>query len=475
MNLYQLFFIRDCLLGILLSILPFAYNPAVADDFTFSQAWQLVLQNNDGLVASEANKEEAGFLQQAAKDMYFPQINISGGYTRLNDDIKLAPSQIFDAMPAGDVLKTFFENLVGSSAGGLNSALTTTIADRNVATASLNMVWPIYTGGRINAAQDIVEGKFKESDYLFRIKQQDLFEQLTKYYFGVVLAKQISETRRDAERGLFKHLQNSRKLETQGQIARVERLKAEASHATAKVAQHKSDRNLEIAQLALNSLLKTNINASPINSLFINNDMPVLTSMVNATLNNHPGLGVLESKRIQAQGFIEVKQAAYLPEAFLLGNYNLYEDDTLAAELAPDWLVGIGIKIPIISRSGRSGKLSAAKSTLSKIDHLKAQAIRDLSLLVEKTWREAQVAQEEYNGLTPSLELANENIRLRTIAFAQGLSTSLEVVDAELFLVNVKTQQQVAAYRYVLSLARLLALSNQMTQFTDYQNKGHHE
>jgi len=161
-----------------------------------------------------------------------------------------------------------------------------------------------------------------------------------------------------------------------------------------------------------------------------------------------------------------------LPEAFLYGNYKLYEQDTLSAQLIPEWLVGIGISAPLSSRDGRSGKLKAAKSKLSKLDHLKSQAIIDLGLLVEKTWREAQLAQEEYNGLASSLELAYENIRMREISFSQGLSTSLEVVDAELFLVNVKTQQQVAAYQYVLSLARLLALSNQMNSFSDYQMKG---
>jgi outer membrane protein TolC len=205
---------------------------------------------------------------------------------------------------------------------------------------------------------------------------------------------------------------------------------------------------MDIAQMALNRLLQENFNITPSNKLFVNDEMPELADIVTDTLNNHPGLGILEAKRIQVQGLIDVKEGEYWPEAFLFGNYLLYQQDTLAAELAPDWVVGVGVKIPLSSRNGRSGKLKAAKSTLSKIDYLKAQAVRDLGLLAE------------------------ENIRMREQAFAQGLSTSLEVVDAELFLVSVKTQRQAAAYRYVLSLARLLALSNQMAEFTVYQTNG---
>lgn len=446
-----------------------------AEEFSFSQAWQLLQHNNDGLAASKANKDEAVFLKEAAEDLYVPAIDISGGYSRLDNDITLAPSQLFDSMPAGDALKSIFAGLgnsVGIAPGDLDKAFTSEIARQDVVTASLTAVWPIYTGGRISAAQDIAVGQVLEADHLLRIKRQALFEQLTKYYFGVVLAKQVLETRLDAEKGLYKHLDHAKKLEQQGQIARVERLKAEASFAKAQVERRKAQRTLEIAQMALNRLLQEKFNITPSNKLFVNDEMPELVDIASDTLNNHPGLGVLEAKRIQAQGLVDVKEGEYWPEAFLFGNYRLYQQDTLADELVPDWLIGVGVKIPLSSRDGRSGKLKAARSTLTKIDYLKAQAVRDLGLLVERTWREAQTAREEYNGLASSLALADENIRMRVEAFAQGLSTSLEVVDAELFRVSVKTQRQAAAYRYVLSLARLLALSNQMTEFAVYQTNG---
>lgn len=468
-----------CLRTVLFSVLIVAglcvQSYAMAAELTFSEAWQLLQQNNDGLAASRANKDESLYLQEAAEDMYYPKIDINGGYSRLDKAVTLSPSQIFDSMPAGSVLQNFLNDIGaqnGLSPAQVDEALTSEIARQDVVTASISAVWPIYAGGRINAAQDIAAGQFMEAGYLLRIKRQALFEQLSKTYFGVVLAKQVYQTRSDAEQGLLKHLHHAQKLEEQGQIARVERLKAQASHERAKVDLHKAQRNLEIAQLALNRLLQEKNNVSPSNNLFINYDMPKLSEINNATLDNHPGLGVLEAKRLQVQGLIDVKEGEYWPEAFLFGNYNLYQQDTLAAELTPDWVVGVGVSVPLTSRDGRSGKLSAAKSTLSKIDYLKAQAVRDLNLLVEKTWREAQTAREEYTGLATSLELAHENIRMREKAFTQGLSTSLEVVDAELFLESVKTQRQAAAYQYVLSLARLLALSDQMAQFSDYQADG---
>ena len=57
------------------------------------------------------------------------------------------------------------------------------------------------------------------------------------------------------------------------------------------------------------------------------------------------------------------------------------------------------------------------------------KARRDLSTLVERQYREAEKAREQFQALEASRALADENLRARTRAFEEGLSPSLEVVD----------------------------------------------
>lgn len=456
----------------LICLIFFISSISFADDLTFSQAWSALQKNNDGLAASYANQEKSQHMIEAAEDLYWPEIGITADYTKLDDDVSLSPSDLFDTMPRGDVLQKFL-NVLGRVDGiplsEIDDAFTSKITKDYVVISSLTAVWPVFAGGRIDAAQDIAANQLAEAQYLTRIKKQALFEELVKVYFGMVLAQKVLDARIVAEKGLYKHYDNSKKLQKEGQIAKVERLKAEASYDKSRVDKNKAKRQLEIAQVALNHLLKEKSDVSPKSKLFINNTLPPMADLTSATLKNHPGLGVLDSKRKQAEGFVDVKKGEYLPEVFLFGNYNLYEQDTLAADLDPDWMVGVGVKIPITTRNGRSGKLKAAKTTIIELDYLTQQAIQDLKLLVEKTWRDANTALEEYNGLKSSLALAKENIHLRDTAFSQGLTSSLEVVDARLFLVSIKIQRQAAAYQYVLSLGRLLALSDQMVSFSHYQ------
>jgi len=83
---------------------------------------------------------------------------------------------------------------------------------------------------------------------------------------------------------------------------------------------------------------------------------------------------------------------------------------------------------------------------------------------VEKTYREATQALAEYDGLGTSLRLAEETVELRKKAFQQGLATSLDVIDASLYVASVKTQRSHAAYTSVTKLARLLALRGDVAE-----------
>lgn len=446
---------------------------ATATGVTFMEAWHMLLQNNEGLAAQRANVEHAEHLVNANSGLHYPTLDLAGSYTRLADPITLAPSELLTSMPAGENLDHIFTelgNLFGIPDGSVDQALTSTLMDDDVWNASLRALLPLYTGGRISAAVGIAKAQKQEAEFRLRMQEQIKFEELAKYYFGVVLAQRVLETRTEVQDGLAEHLDHAVKLEEQGQIARVERLQAAASYDRSRVEQLKAQRDLEIAGLALGRIIRAEAEVVPISTLFTNAVLPPEVSFVDSTLVQYPGLGILDAKRVQANGLISVHKGGYYPQVFAFGNFTLYEGDDLTSKMAPDWLVGVGVKIPLVSPGGRRDRIGAARSSVVQIDHLRSQAERDLQLLVEKTYREALQSLEEYEGLGTSLELAQENARLREIAFSQGLSTSLDVIDGQLFLAGVKTQRLLAAYRYVLSLARLLAISGGQDDFITFQN-----
>ena len=452
-----------CLLGAVL-------GSAQAQTISFGEAWTRVIQQDEGLAAEQAGVDRGKQLREAAKDMYLPKVDLGASYTHLDQPMELDLMDLNPIANHPEMVKALQHILGGLPIPHFSpDDFVTPLTKQNVVTSSVKMLWPLFAGGRIDAAQDIRQAQVSEAQQLLVLKQQATFESLSQTYFGVVLAAQVVQTKQEIEEGLAHHLDHAKKLEAQGQIARVERLSAQSAYDRARIDTQKSRRGLEIAELALGHMLKLS-RAEPDSGLFVNQELPRLEGLVSQTLEVHPGLKLLSAKKEQAKGMIRMEKGKYAPEVFLFGNYNLYEDDSLAAKTAPDWLVGVGVSMPLVSRDGRSETVQAAKSAELQVNLLQAKTRQDLELLVEKTWREAAQGLEEYQSLSSTQALAEENVLLRDKAFGQGLSTSLDVVDAQNQLAGVKTQRAAAAYQYVVSLARLLALSGQMNSFNQYQH-----
>jgi len=443
------------------------YSPlSNAAAISFDQAWQVLQQENNSLAAQRSNVERYEHLQSATDNLDLPSVTVGANYTRLDTDVKVSGSQLFES--TGQHLPNLgpvFNQLLAGLGG-----VTSTITERDIFSSSIRAVWPIFTGGRINAAQSAAEGRKEQAQSELAMETQARFEDLSKYYFSVLLAQEVVQTRLLVEQGLTKHRDNALKLEQQGQIARVERLQAESALDKAVIERKKAEKSLEIAQSALTQILNQTTTVEPADSLFINQNLPDQGLFIDRTLNTYPGLALLEAKEKQADSLIKAEKGKYYPEVYLYGDYSLHEDDSLASQMKPDWLVGVGVNIPLIENSGRSDQVKAAHSAVSQVRYLKAQAKQDLSVLVQKTYLEAQQAQEEVLGLDSSIELANENLNLRQKAFSQGLSTSTDVVDAQLYVASVQTQKAAASFNYLISLSKLLALSSEMDAFSQYQH-----
>ena len=439
-------------------------TPSYAAPLTFSEAWQILQENNNSLAAQQANVERYQHLQNATGSLNLPSVTLGANYTHLDNDVTINGEQFADSLSGVPSIGLPVPPQIISALGGITS----TITEQDIFSSSIRAVWPIFTGGRITAAQTAAEGKSEEAQSQLLMEKQARYEDLSKYYFSVILAEDVLETRRAVEAGLTQHRDFAIKLEQQGQIARVERLQADASLDKAVVERTKAENDLKIAQLALTQILGQSQSVEPSEQLFINKNLPHMDVFIDQTLMTYPGLKILDAKEKQASSLIKAEKGKYYPEVYLYGDYNLYEDDSLASEMKPDWLVGIGVNVPLLDTSGRSDKVAAAHSAVSQVKFLKSQAKQDLTVLVQKTYLEANQAIEEVQGLNSSLSLAQENLLLRKKAFTQGLSNSLEVVDAELYLASIKTQQSAARFKYLISLNKLLALSSEMNAYSSY-------
>ncbi len=410
-------------------------------NIAIEDGWKQVLKVNEGLKASQNEVDEAQQHKEATKHLYLPELNLGGSYTRLERDLEL----------------------------DISKSLHLTLQDEDVFMSSLSLSWPIYTGGRIDATSDIYSAKKREAEAKHHLETDKTFLKFIKVYYGVVIGEALLKTRLEAQHALELHFKNAQKLKAQGQIANIELLNAEVKLDSAKIDTTKAYQTHEITKLALADML--NSQEQPKSHLFIDSDLDDEKQYKTKMLENYAGLKVIKSKKEQVDSNLIIQSAAYKPTFFAYGNYLLYKDNSPLMDVTPDWMAGVGVKYNIFSRKGKSEKLAAAKIMKNRLAHTLKQAQNDLSVLVEKTYKEMIQYKTEYQALSSSLSLAHENLRLRELAFKEGLATSVDVVDAQRFLTGAKTKRLNAIYNYVQKISQLAVLSGDKSLFFKLQSE----
>ena len=183
-----------------------------AKSVDFDSAWKNVLNNHNGIAAERMNVQRQESLASATSDLNLPSISLTANYTYLDDDVTVSSQQLLDSTDINPAFAGAASGLINKLGGPITSTLT----ERDIFTSSIRAIWPIFTGGRISAAESAAEGKTTEARSKLLMKQQASYEDLAKYYFSVVLANEVVNTYTEVEQGLAKHRSNAVKLQQQG-------------------------------------------------------------------------------------------------------------------------------------------------------------------------------------------------------------------------------------------------------------------
>ncbi len=434
-----------------------------ATSLSVDQAWALVQERNDGLKASASSIKHSQTMKDGASSMmYMPSIDLHGSYTHLSEPINLDFSEPLNAF--GSALPIPLPPISKEDA-------TLDLSEQDVFLANISILWPIFAGGKTLYLSDMADAQIEAEKAKQELARQKAFVQLVKYYYGSEMGRVYYETRIEVEETFQKHYEHAQKLQAEGQIAKVELLNAQVQYDKAKTETVKAHHKYTIATSALRMLLKEN-DVNITSPLFVSEDIKTKEYYVQRAIDNYPALHLLDAKRKQTESVVGMERGNYMPTVVAFGNYNLYRDDSVISQSAPDWFAGVAVNINLLSATGRSEKYEAAKIVDQQLQLLQSQAKQDLSILVEQTYNEVILYLDEFKAIDSSLAMAEENVKLRRIAYNSGLSTSLELNDAELFLAAKKTERLKVAYDYVQKLSYLMILSESSERFMEMALNG---
>jgi len=243
--------------SVLIYFLVFTGNPVLSQDqnqliITFAQAYEQMHGNSHVLKQSGYLEQEKEAERKAIKGLRLPRVSISANAVQMSEPLELDLTPVRDAInplysalgnygdfsgvpnpdPATAELMPFLPDDISTQAvrGELlegqklmnEAEWVETIQENRFAAVNANVIWPLYTGGKINAAIKASEIEKGEAELNSQLKRNELLSELVARYYGLCLAQQAVNVREQVLDAMNKHLYDSQKLLEQGQIARVQ-------------------------------------------------------------------------------------------------------------------------------------------------------------------------------------------------------------------------------------------------------------
>lgn len=304
------------------------------------------------------------------------------------------------------------------------------------------------------------------------IASRGLVVTVVRAYYATAAAQQKLEIARKTEAEGERFLKLTQDLETGGEAAHADVIKAELQVRERRRQLQEAQLGLLRARLDLAVLIFPDYsdNFEIAGDLHAPVPLPTLGEIQQQAARQNPDVRAALAAVQGADRDVSTARAGYLPS--LSFDY-FYGID--APQFAVNGMVGsqkvsnLGssasatVNIPIWNWGATHSKIRQAELRRTQAQRELSLAQRTLLAQIRSLYAEAETAFNELGDLDRSATLAGESLELTTLRYQGGESTVLEVVDAQNTYAQTNTAYQDGAVRYRIALANLQTLTGVLT------------
>ena len=313
---------------------------------------------------------------------------------------------------------------------------------------------PLYSGGRAMATYRIAKkGREGQKLNLNLTRETLLFNVARAYYEALKAQKNVAIEESEVKR-LEEHRNNADKRVRVGEATRTVLLRAEAELSGAKARLIRAQNNLATGkdQLALLVRIEGPYDlAEPSSGAFSEKTDEEWIRTANENRFD------LQSRAIEteiAREQVKFARGAFLPSLSLEARYDWVDQDPKSSFLIQnDRTAMLKLNIPIFEGGRRVAELSQAKSRFRQSEMTRNFLKDQVDLEVRRALLNLSALTSELNQLKDQVAFARDNFSLVSRQFAVGLSTHIDVLDANATLLDAERQFSNTTYdRAVASL-----------------------
>lgn len=407
--------------------------------FTLEESLQTGIVNSKELKISKADlvSSEANLSEQTSN--LLPDLSFNASYTRLSD---IKPFEIY--IPAFGQTLTVQEPILDNY------------------TFKLSLQQPLFTGFRLTSLRDAAkyQKKAAQAEYDKDINEEayNIYTAFWNYY----KAQQILTLINENLKSLSEHLEDTRNFLENGLVTRNDLLKIEVEYANTRVKKIEAENNLKLAQASFNKAIglelsrNTGIDADAPDSTALSANF---NELLNTAFTNRQELKITQYQINANKENIDAASSSFFPSVYLFGNY-YYSRPNQRIMPAEDkfydtWDAGVSLQWELWNWGGTSAKVTQAKQQKIKAETSYNIIKENIELEVYNNYLKTISEYDKVQLNKKTVEQAEENYRITKNKYNDQLSTSTDLIDAEVMLLDAQTNLTNALVDLELAKVRL--------------------
>lgn len=406
---------------------------------TVEDGVRLALEHNEALMMARAGarRARAQVVEQRAEGL--PQLDFGLNYTHN----WVLPTFVFDTPQGRNTVK------IGT--------------DENLA-GTLRLRQALYTGGRVRSGVRAALAQEAQAREAERAATQQVRAEVEQGFCALLHSQELARVGDLALARARANLAQVEALRQAGRVADYDLLRARVQVANLRADSTQAHNRREVAALALREVLGLGLD-QPLEIAAAFRDRTGLEvadpePLVALGLEQRPELRqqaqLVQSRRSQ----IRSEQARALPQVefqstgqmqFQSNEFDLAGADTWRK----NWSTGLALQVPLFDGLRIHARVAQARQEARSQEAAFGQARRRAELEIRRSWLELAEARERLAARQGIVEQAEKGLQVAEARYASGVGTQLEILDAQLVLLQAQSDQVGAQRDQALALVSL--------------------
>jgi outer membrane protein TolC len=359
---------------------------------------------------AEARVSGAEAKVEATKSAMLPSLDFSGNYNYYGMPLTLAPSP--DAgSPVGVELHNFY---------GLN----------------LDLYQPVLTGGNLKNRRISAESKVEMMKKYVEMNKQQVMLNSDYYYWDAVAKKETYWLYNEYARIISKFLKVIQDKVANEVVGKNQLYQTQVRYNDARYQMIRSKKEYMVSIMKLNKMIGLPASNPTVvaDSLVVVPWVKAPDTVVQYALSQRPDIGYLQQRIMINQQREKIVGSAYNPQLgiFAGGKWGS-PSPGLQKEPGFNYNVGASLSIPIFHWGQKNEEVQMAHQ-FTQESKLRLEETKDQILLeVQSAYYKLERSQEQLDFAFNSLDNARKNVEVMLDRYNEGLSSVLEVLDAQLY------------------------------------------